>query len=81
MEHNLRVGVIVHYHTRGSADGIFPPTVFAAIVTQVSSDVSVDLVTFGPSGIRFELMVGKGDGIGQWSWPEDDRTGEGGGIA
>lgn len=67
------VGRIVHYHTRGSADGVFPPTVFASIVTQVHSNIgdgtTVDLVQFGPTGIRFEVGVAFGEDAGHWSWP------------
>lgn len=64
------VGRIVHYKTRGSADGVFPPTNFAAIITGIRDETSVDLVTFGPSGIRFETHVTKGTVPGCWDWPE-----------
>jgi hypothetical protein len=64
------VGRIVHYKTRGSADGVFPPTAFAAIVTQVhEGSMYADLVTFGPSGMRFETNVEYGNDAGQWAWP------------
>lgn len=63
------VGRIVHYMTRGSADGVFPPTVFASIVTAVESENLVSLVTFGPNGMRFENKVERGDQPGQWNWP------------
>lgn len=68
------IGRIVHYHTRGSADGVFPPAVFAAIITQVHDakpDVGhpLDLATFGPNGIRFEHGVEYGEDGGQWNWP------------
>ena len=67
------VGRIVHYHTRGSADGVFQPTEFAGIVTQAHGDIgdgmTVDLVTFGPTGMRFEVGVECGENAGQWSWP------------
>jgi hypothetical protein len=63
------VGRIVHYKTRGSADGVFPPTNFAAIITGVKDDITVDLVTFGPSGMRFETNVAQGDLGGEWNWP------------
>lgn len=64
------VGRIVHYKTRGSADGKFPPTVFASIITEVCSLNCVHLVTFGPSGLRFEQHVLQGYGPGEWNWPE-----------
>lgn len=67
------VGRMVHYHTRGSADGVFPPTEFAAIVTQVHSDIgdgtTVDLAQFGPTGLRFECGVEQGSEVGKWDWP------------
>jgi len=76
------VGRIVHYQTRGSADGAYPPTCFAAIVTAVCPEdlgpdegepgPCVDLVTFGPDGLRFEHHVGYGEDqrAGTWHWPE-----------
>ena len=66
------VGRIVHYNTRGSADGIYPPTVFAAIITAIhpeSDEMAVDLATFGPSGLRFDQGVIKGGEAGHWDWP------------
>lgn len=63
------LGRIVHYKTRGSADGVFPPQNFAAIVTDAHNGITVDLVTFGPSGLRFERGVGYGENPGQWHWP------------
>lgn len=71
------VGRIVHYMTRGSADGVYPPTPFASIITEVVNDTCVHLVTFGPSGIRFEQNVIQGDNApGTWHWPKrDDSTG------
>ncbi len=63
------VGRIVHYHTRGSADGQFPPTVFASIITEVKNPTTVSLATFGPSGLRFETDVSMGEEPGNWSWP------------
>lgn len=77
MPNQPSVGRIVHYKTRGSADGVFPPTAFAAIITRLcdghaskeAGENCVDLVTFGPSGMRFEQHVAEGSEIGQWSWP------------
>lgn len=67
------VGRMVYYKTRGSADGVFPPTNFAAIITEVNSDVDgvVSLVTFGTSGMRFEKEVNQAktsDEVGVWDW-------------
>lgn len=64
------VGRIVHYKTRDSADGVFPPTNFAAIITDVTDPETVSLATFGKSGLRFELDVKQGNEPGQWNWPE-----------
>lgn len=65
------VGRIVHFQTRGSADGVYPPTCFAAFVTEVDGDV-VGLATFGPSGLRFERAVehDESHAHGTWHWPE-----------
>lgn len=62
------VGRVVYFKTRGSADGVYPPTNFASIITGVNSETNVDLVTFGKTGVRFELSVEQGEGAGQWDW-------------
>lgn len=66
------VGRIVHYHTRGSADGEYPPTDFAAIITAVNmggeTPSTVHLCTFGVEGIRFEQWVNQGSAPGEWDW-------------
>lgn len=67
---------MVYYQTRGSADGVYPPTNFAAIVTEVcegqagieAGENCVNLVVFGPSGLRFEQHVVQGQNVGQWDW-------------
>lgn len=58
----------MYYKTRGSADGQYAPTNFAAIITEVQTNETVSLVTFGPSGIRFEQQVERGDAPGNWDW-------------
>lgn len=62
------VGRMVYFKTRGSADGVFPPTNFASIITQVHDESSVDLVTFGVAGVRFEHGISNGQKPGQWDW-------------
>lgn len=62
------VGRIVYFKTRGSADGVFPPRDFAAIVTKVSSDTIISLASFGETGMRFEIDVEQGQNPGQWDW-------------
>ena len=69
-EQKASVGRIVHYKTRGSADGVYVPQNFAAIVTDAKNGITLDLVTFGPSGMRFEQNVAQGNDPGQWNWPE-----------
>lgn len=64
------IGRIVHFKTRGSADGVYPPTNFAAMITKVYTNDCVSLVTFGESGFRFETSVMQGNDVGQWHWPE-----------
>lgn len=70
METKPTVGRMVYYKTRGSADGVYPPTDFAAIITRVDDAEAgvVSLATFGVSGLRFETGVAKGDQPGQWDW-------------
>lgn len=64
------IGRIVHFKTRGSADGVYPPTNFAGIITKVHNDTCVNLCVFGETGLRFELNVVQGSGVGEWHWPE-----------
>lgn len=65
------VGRIVHYMTRGSADGLYPPTPFASLITEVVNDTCVHLVTFGPNGMRFEhgVILDRNNKPGTWHWP------------
>lgn len=69
------VGRMVYFKTRGSADGIYPPTNFAAIITEVQpiskaegNRQQVHLVCFGRDGIRFEHFVPQGEEPGCWDW-------------
>jgi hypothetical protein len=54
------VGRIVHYVARGSADGVFPKTCRAAIITEVDLDQNtghegnVMLCVLNPQGIFFD---------------------------
>jgi hypothetical protein len=68
-EQKPSIGRIVHFKTRGSADGAFPPRDFAAIITTVHNDTNVNLATFGDNGLRFEHSVPQGDQPGNWNWP------------
>ncbi len=62
------VGRVVYFKTRGSLDGVYPPRDFAAIVTRVYEDGDISLVTFGETGVRFEIKVSQGQEGGQWDW-------------
>jgi hypothetical protein len=77
------IGRIVHYRSRGSADGVFPPTCRAATVTEVGEDGRVGLCVLNPDGIFFHSLTRDG-GVawtvtpepgqdvqgGTWHWPE-----------
>lgn len=58
----------MYFKTRGSADGVYPPTDFASIITAVHSDTCVSLATFGTAGLRFEQSVEQGQEAGHWDW-------------
>lgn len=73
------VGRIVYYKARGSADGVFPKTDRAAIVTDVrkgekaESDSTPEvyelrLTVFNPEGLFFTDWLSQGQEGGQWDW-------------
>lgn len=76
------VGRIVHYLSRGSADGAFPPACRAAVVVECNEGPlqfgEITLCVLNPSGIFFDEGVPhdetqRPDGIGApgtWHWPE-----------
>ena len=77
------VGRIVHYKSRGSADGVFPPACRAAIITAVrendgtSSQILnrleyVALAVLNPTGLFFDDYIEHDEerGPGSWHWPE-----------
>lgn len=84
------IGRIVHYHSRGSADGVFKPEPRAAVVTGISSDVeirqdgygrpfaveTISLAVLNPTGFFFNEKVpfSVEPRAGHWSWPP--RTSE-----
>lgn len=64
------VGRIVHYISRGSADGVYPSTSRAAIVTDAVG-MKVKLTVFNPEGTYYPPQwVKMGQAPGQWNWPE-----------
>ncbi len=75
MEVKPTAGRIVYYKTRGSADDIYKPEQYPAMITRVEDgnegsveEGNVDLVVFYPTGIRFELNVPHGEDIAEWDW-------------
>lgn len=76
------IGRIVHYVARGSADGKYPKTCRAAIVTEVTEHPDVDqtagLCVLNPSGQFFHSLAeggcaadfGEAPAGGTWHWPE-----------
>lgn len=73
------IGRIVHYKSRGSADGVFPPTNRAAIITDVREEVTNEgspdhfqcrVCVLNPEGIFFSDWLNEGDQPGNWGWPE-----------
>lgn len=76
------VGRIVHYVSHGSADGRYPKTCRAAVVTEVSAGRAdpeqIGLAVLNPTGIFFDRQSGHSEGVhrgGTWHWP-CVRTGE-----
>ncbi|OZD23840.1 hypothetical protein CH253_08230 [Rhodococcus sp. 06-156-3C] len=82
---NVSVGRVVHYHSRGSADGVFKPEPRAAIVTEVTglavvrhsagSEVHetdlLHLCVLNPTGMFFaqDVPYSPEPKPGHWNWP------------
>lgn len=72
------VGRVVHYVSRGSADGRFPPLCRAALVTEVAADeLTIGLCAVNPTGLFFHMLSDGGCAYeaaavtgGTWHWPE-----------
>ena len=69
------IGRVVYYKARGSADGVFPKTDRAAIVTDVRSTPSdaespcqVRLCVMNPEGLFFTDWLWQGQEGGDWDW-------------
>ncbi len=71
-EQKPSVGRIVHYTSRGSADGAFVPECRAAVVASVINDQMLDLVVLNPTGVYFNSACQDEDEKcgGTWHWPE-----------
>lgn len=70
------VGRVVHYCSRGSADGRFPSVPRAAIITEVLQSINPDapavsLAVLNPTGLFFdqEVPYSAEPKPGHWSWP------------
>lgn len=50
------IGDVVHYVSRGSADGRFPPACRAATITECAVDGLVGLAVHNPSGTFFHSL-------------------------
>lgn len=69
----------MHYMSRGSADGVFPPMARAAIITDVCEDISkreveksyfeCRLFVMNPDGTMHTDWLSQGDQPGNWQWP------------
>lgn len=70
-EQTPSIGRVVHYQSRGSADGVFAPEPRAAIITRVNTDDTVDLCVLNPTGVFFDfhLQYSEDPEGGCWSWP------------
>jgi hypothetical protein len=72
---NPSVGRIVHYVSRGSADGRFPATCRAAVVTEIAEPEQprlLGLAVLNPTGLFFDQLIPYDDenAGGTWHWPE-----------
>lgn len=73
------VGRVVHYMSRGSADGVFPPVCRAAIVTDVARydgppEEYASLAVLNPTGLFFDDTIPHDEQLvpGTWHWPGRD---------
>lgn len=68
------VGRIVHYVSRGSADGKYQPECRAAIVTDAGDGFSISVCVLNPQGMFFDVLVPQAENGrvtgGTWHWPE-----------
>lgn len=75
-----RIGKSVHYRSRGSADGVFPPECRAALITKVHAPLLpgddgyvVDLAVL-KSGVWFDEDITYNEDMepGTWHYPDHD---------
>jgi hypothetical protein len=68
----ISIGRIVHFVSRGSADGVYPPRHVPLLVVDAEYG-SVSGWAFNPNGLRYEQNVEQDEGDmagGTWHWPE-----------
>ncbi|WP_435058515.1 hypothetical protein [Streptomyces sp. bgisy060] len=74
----LVIGRVVHYVARGSADGRYPSTCRAAIVTAVDDAGQPSLAVLNPEGLFFAKPLPHADAIpltgGTWHWPQHEAA-------
>jgi hypothetical protein len=65
------IGRIVHYQTKGTADGSIPSEVTAAMITKIHEGGTVDLCVFYSNGHSFKtgLPFSLEPLSGAWNWP------------
>ncbi|MFD5451191.1 hypothetical protein [Streptomyces sp. NPDC127100] len=75
--HPLVIGRIVHYVARGSADGRYPSTCRAAIVTAVDDAGKPNLTVFSPEGFFCSGPLPHAEPVpltgGTWHWPNQQK--------
>jgi hypothetical protein len=74
---NLAIGRSVHYVSRGSADGVFPPTCRASVINEVqdANYGEASMTVFNPGGLFFTESLKHGKEPGQWHfyWECEDN--------
>lgn len=76
------VARVVHYVSAGSADGTYPCTCRAAVITEVQENDGtgfwhVSLAILNPEGMHFRQNVQQSEPIHQpmtWHWPEREES-------
>lgn len=73
------VGRIVHYRSRGSADGVFREQCRAAVITDGlegtrAAGFAVALAVLNPTGLFFDQFIEHDETLapGTWHWPGRD---------
>lgn len=77
-----RIGKQVHYRSRGSADGVYPPECRAAMITKITPQIAglehqgyfVGLAILNPTGLFFDQDIAYDEDMvpGTWHYPDHD---------